>query len=164
VPIASVSAGNRLTAAKVNELITQINSLTDPDWTDYSASFTLTAATTNPTKGNSTYSARYRRPTNSDLIHYEGKITIGSTFSAGSGVYRFSLPVNASALAQANAVGQAYIFDSGTANRQGTIRLDAATYFQLYLHDSLSGITNTGSGTAWATGDIIAWSVYYEPA
>jgi len=164
MPITVVTAGSRLTAAKINELVNQVNSLTDPDWTDYSASFALTAATTNPTKGNSTYSARYRRPANADLIHYEGKITIGSTFAVGSGVYRLSLPVNASTLAQANAVGQGYIFDTGTANRQVTLRADAATYLQMYLHDSLSGITNTGPGTAWATGDIIAWSFYYEPA
>lgn len=163
MPIAVVTAGSRMTAAKINELVNQVNSLTDPDWTDYSASFTLTAATTNPTKGNSVYSARYRRPANCDLIHYEGKITIGSTFVVGSGVYRFSLPVNATTLAQANTVGQGYIFDSGTANRQVTVRADAATYLQMYLHDALAAIGNAGSGTAWAAGDIIAWSIYYEP-
>lgn len=163
MPITVVTAGSRMTAAKINELVNQVNSLTDPDWTDYSASFVLSASTTPPTKGNSTYSARYRRPAGCDLIHYEGKLTIGSTFVAGSGVYRFSLPVNATTLAINNAVGQGYIFDNGTANRQTTLKIEAATYFVMYQHDSASAVTNAGSGTAWATGDTISWSLYYEP-
>lgn len=150
-------AGQLLSAAALNAEI-------DPAWTDFSSAFTLTAPTTNPTKGNSTYSAQYRRGPSHKLVHYEGKITIGSTFVAGSGIYRFALPVNADTTAIANAVGSGYIFDAGTANRQATIRIDAATYLTMYLHDSLSAITNAGSGTAWATGDILAWSVWYRPA
>lgn len=164
MPLITFSAGQRLTAAQLQTIVTQVDSLTDPNWTDYSNSFALTAVTTDPTKGNSTYSARYRRPANCDLIHYEGKITIGSTFSPGSGIYRFSVPVNASALAIANTVGQGYIFDNGTANRQGTVKFEAAGFFNIYLHDSLSGFTNSGSGTAWATNDTISWSLVYEPA
>lgn len=160
----TIPAGSRLLAEDLKAATDQITSNQAPGWTDYSASFALTAVTTNPTKGNSTYSARYRRSSGGDIIFYEGKLTIGSTFSAGSGVYRFSVPVNASATAIANVVGQAYIFDSGTANRQGTIKFEAAGYFNIYLHDSSAAITHTGSGTAWATNDTISWSIYYEPA
>lgn len=141
----------------------QITSLTDPGWTTDSA-FTLNALSVNPTQGNSTYLGRYRRPSEGDDIQYEFYILIGSTFSAGSGVYRFPVPFAASASAILCATGSGYIFDNGTANRTGILRFEASTYFNFFINAAASAITHTGSGTAWATGDIISGSIRYEPA
>lgn len=78
-------AGDTLAAAALNDIIA-------PGWVDYSGTFTLTATTTNPTKGNSTYQAYYRRPATADVCDVQIYISIGSTFAAGSGSYRFLLP------------------------------------------------------------------------
>lgn len=157
-------------------VLDQVARLTGDGWVDYTTTapsggqaFALTAVTTAPTQGNSTYVARYRRPSGgssggSDLCVVEIYILIGSTFSAGSGVYRFGLPFNASANSILAGSGNSYIFDNGTANRQAVTRCEAAGYINAYLNGSSSGITNAGSGTAWATGDIIAITHVYEPA
>src|SRR5690242_10017671 len=91
--ISHVNAGNRLSASKLNTIIDQVNALTAPGWTDFSASLALTAVTTNPTKGNSVYVAQYRYVTGADVCDFEFEITIGSGFAAGSGTYRINLPV-----------------------------------------------------------------------
>jgi hypothetical protein len=145
-------------------ILDQIAGLTAPGWTDYSSSWVLDALSVTPTKGNSTYSAYYRRPSGSDAIDFEFYVLIGSTFSAGSGVYRFPVPFNASAGSILRTTGSAYIFDNGTANRTGALRFEAAGYFNLFINAAASAITHTGSGTAWATGDIIAGTIRYEPA
>lgn len=157
------------TGAHWKAVFDQIASLTGSGWTDYTtvapaggSAFTLTAPTTNPTQGNSTYLARFRRPSGSDLVHVEVSITIGSTFVVGSGVYRFGLPFNAAA--SAVGVGAGYILDTGTANRTGIVRLGAAAYVTFFLNAALAAIDHTGSGTAWAAGDIIQFSFSYEPA
>lgn len=146
------------------DLLDQVAGLTGTGWVDWSGTFSLSAVTTPPTKGNSTYTARYRRPSESDAVDFEFYILIGSTFSAGNGVYRFPVPFNASASAMLCATGTGFILDNGTANRTGILRFEAAGYFNWYLNASANAITQAGSGTAWATGDIIAGSIRYEPA
>jgi hypothetical protein len=133
-----------------------------PDWVDYSATFTLTATTTNPTKGNSLYVARYLYPSNGSAIDVEVRIDIGSTFAAGSGVYRFLLPFNANT--NDIWIGSGYILDTGTANRQVAVRRETTNQVALYLNGALSGLTDAGSGTAWATGDIMQFGFRYQPA
>lgn len=147
----STSAGNTILASDVS-----------PGWVDYSSTFTLTAPTTNPTKGNSTYFAQYLAPSNTDRIEIQVNIIIGSTFAAGSGVYRFLLPF--AAHANDYGIGAGYILDLGTANRTGSVRRETTTVLNFYLNASLSAITDTGSGTAWAAGDIIQFSYSYRPA
>lgn len=145
------SAGNVIFASDVG-----------PGWVDYSSTFTLTATTTSPTKGNSTYVARYRAPTGADKVDVQVRIDIGSTFSAGSGVYRFLLPFTANTADVG--IGACYILDTGTANRMAVVRRETSTQVSVYLNGALSGITDAGSGTAWATGDIIQFSFTYQPA
>ncbi|MER7002201.1 hypothetical protein ABT297_04020 [Dactylosporangium sp. NPDC000555] len=165
MPMPVLPAGHVVTAAELKQITDQIDSLTAPGWTPYGTAGTIIGASvTNPALGNSTWAARYRRAAGSDIVFCEGRIAIGSTFAPGNGVYRFAVPFNASSSAVANVVGQGFIFDAGTANRQGTIRFESAGFFNIYLHDSFSGVTNAGSGTAWATNDVIAWSLAYQPA
>lgn len=161
--VSAIVAGSRLLAEDLLPWSNQINSVTAPGWTTY-AGLTITAPTTNPTKGNSTYTGRYRRHDGGDVIDYEVYILIGSTFSAGSGLYRFSVPVNASAASTLGAVGNGYIFDNGTANRPVAVTFETASQLNLFLPSSTTGIASGGSGTAWANGDIIKFSIRYEPA
>jgi len=160
----AIPAGARLLAEKLAPWRAQINELTAAGWTDISGTFVLGATTTPPTKGNSTYSVFYRRVDGGDLVHVRGYILIGSTFSAGNGVYRFPVPFNASAGAILAATGSGYVFDNGTANRACAVRFGAASYLEIYNDGAANALSNTGSGTAWATGDIIQWSIAYEPA
>lgn len=160
----TIPALSRLLAEDLKAVTDQVTSEQVPGWTDWSASFVLGAVTTPPTKGNSTYSVAYRRPAGADVVDLRGYILIGSTFSAGSGVYRFPVPFNASAGAILAEVGPAHILDTGTAERTAAVKFGAAGYLEMVLNGAASGITNAGSGTAWATGDIIRWRIRYEPA
>lgn len=142
----------------------QVADLTHPGWVDWSSSFVLGAVTTPPTKGNSTYLVRYRRSPDADVVDFEFYILIGSTFSAGNGVYQFPVAVAPSASAILCCIGGGYIFDNGTANRTGALRFAPGGFIEFYLNGATAAITHAGSGTAWATGDIISGSIRYEPA
>lgn len=130
-------------------------------WTDYAASLTVTASSVNPTKGNSTYAAEYTQV--GKLVTFTFKINIGSTWVAGTGDYRFSLPVTADA--GIRGVGGCWINDTGTALRVGVTTLQSTTNAELYI-SSITGnaLGAAGSGTAWATGDVISATITYEAA
>jgi hypothetical protein len=158
------NAGQYPPASDLEYAFDQIADLTHPGWTDWSSTFVLDALSVTPTKGNSTYMARYRKVPDGDVVDFEFYILIGSTFSAGSGVYEFPVPHAPSSGAILCALGPGYIFDSGTANRTGVMRFAPGGYLEWYLNGATAAITHTGSGTAWATGDIITGSIRYEPA
>lgn len=131
--------------------------------TDYSASLTLTAATTNPTKGNSTYAAKYTQI--GKLVYYTARIAIGSTFAAGSGSYRLSLPVTAASASASQDLGSVLVTDSGTAALVGTCLLQSTTTLEVWIANITGGaLSSTGPGTAWANGDVIQVSIRYEAA
>jgi hypothetical protein len=159
-----IAAGSRLLAERLAEWSDQINELTAPGWTDWSSTFALQASTSNPTLGNSTKAARYRRVDGADVVDFEFRIVVGSTFSAGSGSYRFTVPFNASADAILQTSGTAYVLDNGTANRHLLMRFEAAGYLNMFLNNSTGALASGGSGTAWATGDILSGTIRYEPA
>lgn len=152
------SAGQRLTAAQLENIIA-------PGWTDYSSSLTLTAVTTNPTKGNSTYTSNYRRSTGSDMVVFRGRIIIGSTFSAGSGAYRLSLPVTAASGAVSNTTGSVYVLDSGTAHRVMVCNILSTTTMEIAV-ELAGAILGSGgpAGAGWATSDEIRWTITYQAA
>lgn len=138
------------------------------DWIDYSGTFTLTASTTPPTKGNSTYSAQYLK-IHPKLWFVQNKLTLGSTFAPGSGTYRFSTPAAASVLSIANMGGTLYVNDSGTALRSGVVSPNgAAGYVTAMYQTSAAGVavdlTSAGTGTAWANLDGILLNYWMIPA
>lgn len=152
------------TAAEMTQVINALQSMINAT-TDYSGSLTLSASVTPPTKGNSTYVASYVQ--RGQMVFFTGKITIGSTFVAGSGTYTISLPVAASAAAQsALTTGPAMINDSGTSIRPGAVQIAGSTTMNIYS-DAVTGaaLSNTGPGDgAWAANDWMAWSIEYEAA
>ncbi len=128
--------------------------------TDYSTSFTITAATTNPTKGNSTYVAKYLAI--GKMMWYSVKITIGSTFSAGSGVYSFLSPQTLDT--NIGQTGAAKVLDAGTKAYIAMVEPIDSTHFAITQDAATTALTNAGPGTAWATGDIISFSGWWRLA
>lgn len=160
----------RLRASLLNLLVAGINSLNRPTWQSYGASGTvLTSSGTNPTLGNSTFAFAYRQTTSGgdlgDLVIARGTVTIGSTFSAGTGNYKWLLPVAASSGAQAASVGVFWINDNGTAFRAGSVIFADSTHVELHPHNGTGGPYGAGGpGTAWASGDVVRFQIEYEPA
>jgi hypothetical protein len=143
----------------------QIDALTSQAWTAYGTDTTIvTTTTTSPTKGNSTWSAEYRRPPNSNLVMARFRYDIGSTFSAGSGLYRFLLPIAMSASALSRDLGIGLVNDQGTAYRTLIAVPTDTTHLYLVRPDNGSPLDNNGPGTAWASTDIIRFNITYEPA
>lgn len=128
-------------------------------WTDYGTDTTiLTATTTNPTKGNSTWVARYVQYNRT--VHMAMQYVIGSTFSAGSGSYIIQLPVAADTTAPV--VGSVLINEAGVAIRVGAVTTVTST--GLYLFFDGGQATSSGLSTSWTTGDYWKASLTYQAA
>lgn len=130
-------------------------------WTDFSASFTITAVTTPPTKGNSVYTARYQQI--GKQVDFVTRVSIGSTFVAGSGAYRLLLPVASNALTLG--VGSVVVAGA-TGTFVGICKLVDATHIEIYLANNTTGaaLGSAGPGAAWASGNGFDVSFRYEAA
>lgn len=127
-------------------------------WTDYGTDTTiLTATTTNPTKGNSTWAARYVQYNRT--VHMALQYVIGSTFSAGSGTYRFLLPVEASPINPS--IGAVMINEAGVTSRAGMAVTISTTHFEIYW-DQGGPASSAGLSTSWTNGDYIRMSLTYQ--
>lgn len=126
----------------------------------------LTAVTTNPTLGTgSTQDGRYFQ----DGKHVVVDAAIGfgtSGVAAGSGAYRFSLPVaqRTPTSFEGFLVGQGYLFDNST----GAVRAVMATRItsttvQLFVADGSAAVTNAVPWT-WAASDVLIMHFDYEAA
>lgn len=136
------------------------------DWTDYSSTFVVTASSTNPTKGTSTYTGEYLYIAKR-LIVVQFSVAWGTGFSAGSGEYRFLMPVAASTRATARAVGNGDIVDSGTGLLGGwDLDFVDSTHVRMNRGTTSSNFATVGSSTpiTWAVGDVIRGQIMYEPA
>lgn len=156
-----IPAGSRLLDEDLAAWRTQINSNTAPGWTSYTP--TWTASTSNPVIGNGTISGRYRRSANSDIVHFQLRVAMGSTTTYGSGVYRFTYPSSpapsATALTYLVAVG--HVYDASS----------TAIYTLAARSESTYMVVGTGAGSiltptvpvTWANGDIITLNGWYQP-
>jgi hypothetical protein len=131
-------------------------------WTDFSSAFNLTSDAISPTKGNSTVDSRYLQI--GKTVHFMVRYVIGSTFSAGSGTYRWSLPVVASTASTNGVAVPTFINDSGTAVRAGVGLLSAGWANLYYANPTQTALTASGPGTAWSAGDYVQFSMTYEAA
>jgi hypothetical protein len=155
----SITAGQYPPAADLEYAFDQIADDTAPGWTDYSSQMTVTGSTTSPTLGNSTRQASYRRVPGGDIVFFQFKLTIGSTFTAGSGDYTFSLPVSMSS--PQIATGIATYFDSGSAFYVANLVPISATGVISYRDGVGFPLGSGGPGSAWATGDYVAGFITY---
>lgn len=119
-----------------------------------------TAATTNPALGNGTLLGSY--VLHGGLCTVNIQLTIGSTTTFGTGVWRFGLPVVAAPAAEmAPALGAALVFDSGTNWRTGITRVTAAGTYVDATVDSTATQVEASTPMVWAAGDILYLSITY---
>lgn len=122
---------------------------------------TWLASTTNPTIGNGTITGTFSMI--GKMLTVNITVTVGSTTSIGSGVYKWGLPVST---ANRRYVGTGYMLRSGTAFEPWpTSNVDI---FAAIMTDYL-GLINVGGGVAaatrpWANGDIFSFQLTYEIA
>lgn len=155
------SAGNRVTGAQLQALVTQIDSLTAPGWTTYTPVWTSSG--TAPAIGNGILTGTYRMVANSDFVIVNGEWQAGSTTTFGTGLYSFSVPFTAVISANsAGGIGSCYLLDSGTADRPGSTRWNSTTTIGL-LAGATGDIGQTTPWT-WANGDRMQWTVVYQTA
>ena len=161
-------------ANAINDLNDRVTVLESTDWAPYSPAGginVLRASTTNPTQGSTGYLAEYF-VNNNNLIQVRMQFTIdtGGGFSAGSGNWRFMLPPAYPTMTLNSArtlTGAVFINDSGTALRTGVVYGDSNQTYVTVFYDNGSALATLGSGgpgTAWQTGDAMAFSFFYEPA
>lgn len=132
------------TAAMFNKLRDDLTVIGEP-WQTYTP--TLTASTTNPTQGSSTYSGRL--VTTGKTASIKIMLTLGAGFAAGSGTYRIGLPAGVTPLAVSSGeiMGSGNFFDASS----------GATYaFNAYLF-STSGISlvNATNGVMGAAVPVV---------
>lgn len=129
-------------------------------WASYTPSWTSTG--TNPTLNNGTLVGTYVEAGKLILVRIE--LTIGSSTSAGTGNYSFSLPTTAAASAW-SCLGSAVYYDSSTSGLYtgSAVRTGSSTATAL----TFQGATSRWSATvpvAPATGDVISAQLCYEAA
>jgi len=135
-------------------------------WTAYTP--VLTAATTNPTIGNGSIIGRYRMY--GKTVHFAMEFVFGSTSTAGSGAWSFSLPPGHNVTnASGTPVFVANCNGSVAGNRfhaDGTLAPTAST-FQMFAptatgNCALTNVSQTVMGGAWANGNFIRITGTYE--
>lgn len=130
----------------------------------------LTGTTTNPTLGsggNFTQSGFYYRV--GKLVYASATLRFGTAgVSAGSGDYRISLPVAASAsLAAAGTLGGAAIIGSGIVRDNSAVSASRAVAVQLVSSTTVLMVAGSGDSInsaapwAWAASDAITIGVVY---
>jgi hypothetical protein len=126
-------------------------------WTTYGSAATVwTAATTNPTIGNGTFSAKYRM-LDPQLCMIDVRIKIGSTTTLGSGQYSIGLPFTTAAtedpmILASGAFGSSLYSLYGWANTDSAGQAALLMYHRLNSQNNLATWTNA-SPVAPATGD-----------
>lgn len=130
-------------------------------WTTYTA--TWTASSSNPSVGNGSLSAAYKRwDSTSKMISFRIRLAMGSTTTYGSGQWSFALPATPTALSpvhghamDASASNNRYaLVGYASSSGGGTVERIAATGTTL-------GVANTAPMT-WANGDILILGGTFE--
>lgn len=128
-------------------------------WVAWSSpSLTWTASSVNPALGNGSLIGRYQLLT-AKMVRFQGKLTLGSTSTLGTGFWIFNPPFNASVDAIALCIGTHRMDDISAQSRPGTCRFNAAS--QLILDNSI-GVVTASSPVAGVTGDSYVWDMIYD--
>ena len=153
--LGAFSPGDVLTAADLNAIATTSTTYT-PTWT---------STGTQPSLGNGTLTGRYIKI--NKLVWVQILFIFGSTSSAGTGIYKWSLPSGIparSGLYGYMSQGMARFYDSSA----GTVPLGSASFFGGST-TAISAYANNGTVTNanpfnWATADEIVMTFTYEAA
>jgi hypothetical protein len=137
------------------------------DWTTYTVAWTSTG--TAPVAGNGTFAGRWTRI--GRTIHVEQYILFGSTSNAGTGEWRFSLPVAAAALGAGTRawVGSALGTNPSTAYWPGNAVVEGgASVLSVIGPTSAAGSSNSRWGATvpftWSNTHYLSLSATYEAA
>lgn len=162
---ATYTNGTVLTAATLNTEIKSPMTILQSAWTSFTP--LITAATTNPTMGNSVREGAYHRI--GKCVWARWLVSVGSTYAVGSGAYHFNFPVTAATTIPSGVVGGGYVYDN-SANLMYvcTLRQDSATTFTAYYPAAGTGGAGytVGSANPWipGTSDQFNFFLQYEAA
>lgn len=150
------SAGDILTASAMNSI--------GEAWTSFGSTASWTASVGNPSPGNATWDAAYCQINKLIVARY--RLGFGSTTSAGSGTYRFDLPVTAKASTHPVG-GQGACFDGLVyyacfPTLQSTSKVQLAT-MALDLSFTYK-LVNPADPFNFGNGDTIMFTIIYEAA
>ena len=150
----SPAAGDVVTDTMLmGKILPLLTALTAP-WSTYTPIWTAASGT--PDLGNGSLTAVYRQI--GKTVDYGGCLVLGTTTSiSGTGVWRMSLPVTASA-GLAVHVGAAWLFNPVHA---GTVVINNTTRVEFTAGDA--SVTGTTPYTM-NTNDQLRWSITYEAA
>jgi len=123
-------------------------------WTSYVPVWSATG--TAPAVGNGSIVGAYKQV--GKWVETRGLLTMGSTTTYGTGVWRFTLPVTALGTEY---VGCAQLLDSGTQDKAGSCNTASTTLLQPC---SSAGACASTTPHAWATNDQVRWHISYEAA
>ena len=139
--------------------------LTSADMNSIGEVVSYTPTLTSLTLGNGTMTTRYVLINN--FVHYEGKITFGSTSSITASNPQIALPFTSAQNFQI--AGSVIYGDSGTATFSGLPIIVGTTSIYLYIsnfattYGSEVAVSSTVPFT-WTTNDSITWSIHYAKA
>jgi hypothetical protein len=132
-------------------------------WQDINANYTdFTPTWSQLNVGNGTQVARYLRTSN--MIHFYGKITLGSTSSI-TGNVTFPAPVSSTRFQSATIIGFAVLLDASAGATTGLVFYDGDTIVIQALNTAGTYGGNTALSSVvpftWTTSDYIAfWGLY----
>ena len=132
-------------------------------WTAWTPSPALTVISgTNPTMGNSTVVGATHQI--GKTILWRLRITLGSTFAAGSGTYLVELPFSINGiLSNEDPVGYGQVLAGGTRRAIQVYFYYGTTGFMVRT-SSEENLTSSGPGVAWAAGQVISLTWVYQSA
>lgn len=130
-------------------------------WTAFTP--TWTATTTNPTLGNGTLTGAYVQI--GKTVHYRIRVRFGSTSIRGSGSYRFTLPVTATAIHTGGGdfMGYAVLYDDSAGSRWGRHVYSFSNSIIGFGSEVSSSVTDS-SPALWGSPDGFSISGTYEAA
>ena len=155
--------GELLTATLLNVELRDALTNLQAAWTAWTPSPALTAISgTNPTMGDSTVVGATHQI--GKTILWRLRITLGSTFAAGSGTYLVELPFSINGiLSNEDPVGYGQVLAGGTRRAIQVYFYYGTTGFMVRT-SSEANLTSSGPGVAWAAGQVISLTGVYQSA
>jgi hypothetical protein len=154
--------GELLTATLLNVELRDALTNLQAAWTAWTPSPALTSSGTNPTMGNSTVVGATHQI--GKTILWRLRITLGSTFAAGTGTYFLALPFSIGGiLSNEDLIGYGQVLAGGTRRAVQVYAQTATTGFMVRT-SSEADLTSSGPGVAWAAGQVISLTGVYQSA
>lgn len=155
--------GELLTATLLNVELRDALTNLQAAWTAWTPSPALTVVSgTNPTMGNSTVVGATHQI--GKTILWRLRITLGSTFAAGSGTYALAMPFGIGGiLSNEDPIGYGQVLAGGARRAIQVYALTANTAFMVRTSTE-ADLTSSGPGVAWAAGQVISLTGVYQSA